>query len=38
MVRRNNMAYRIVVDAGHGGICLTQSNERMTTNLINIGV
>ena len=28
----------IVIDAGHGGICLTQSNERMTTNLINIGV
>lgn len=26
----------VVVDAGHGGICLTQSNERMTTNIINI--
>lgn len=30
--------YDIVIDPGHGGICLTQSNERMTTNLINIGV
>lgn len=29
---------KVVIDAGHGGICLTQSNERMTTNLINIGV
>lgn len=29
---------KVIVDAGHGGICLTQSNERMTTNLINIGV
>lgn len=28
----------IVIDPGHGGVCLTQSNERMTTNLINIRV
>lgn len=27
---------KVVIDAGHGGVCLTQSNERMATNLINI--
>ncbi len=30
----NNL--QVVIDAGHGGICLTQPKERMTTNLINI--
>jgi len=32
------MSKKVVIDAGHGGICLTQCFRRMATNLVNVRI